>query len=51
MTPIGRCVSYTVWGFTDRHSWIPNTFNNPPEGSGCLWDADYHPKKSLRTVQ
>jgi endo-1,4-beta-xylanase len=46
-----HCLSFTVWGFTDRHSWIPGTFNNPPQGSGCLWDADYHPKKSLRTVQ
>ncbi|WP_432842919.1 endo-1,4-beta-xylanase [Dactylosporangium sp. CA-092794] len=46
-----HCLSFTVWGFTDKYSWIPNWFKNPPEGSGCLWDAAYHPKKSLRTVQ
>ncbi|GAB3855686.1 endo-1,4-beta-xylanase [Dactylosporangium cerinum] len=46
-----RCLSFTVWGFTDKYSWIPNWFKNPPEGSGCLWDAAYQPKKALRTVQ
>ncbi|MFG2039978.1 endo-1,4-beta-xylanase [Dactylosporangium sp. NPDC048998] len=46
-----HCLSFTVWGFTDKYSWIPNWFKNPPEGSGCLWDAAYQPKKSLRTVQ
>ncbi|MFI5912299.1 endo-1,4-beta-xylanase [Dactylosporangium sp. NPDC051541] len=46
-----HCLSFTVWGFTDKHSWIPTWFTNPPEGAGCLWDANYQPKKSLRTVQ
>ncbi|MET7423417.1 endo-1,4-beta-xylanase [Dactylosporangium sp. NPDC005555] len=46
-----HCLSFTVWGFTDKHSWIPGWFKNPPEGLGCLWDAAYNPKKSLRTVQ
>ncbi|WP_327009982.1 endo-1,4-beta-xylanase [Dactylosporangium sp. NBC_01737] len=46
-----HCLSFTVWGFTDKYSWIPNWFKNPPEGAGCLWDAAYNPKKSLRTVQ
>ncbi|GAA2388305.1 endo-1,4-beta-xylanase [Dactylosporangium salmoneum] len=46
-----HCLSFTVWGFTDRHSWIPGWFKNPPEGAGCLWDAGYQPKKALRTVQ
>jgi endo-1,4-beta-xylanase len=46
-----HCLSFTVWGFTDKYSWIPNWFKNPPEGLGCLWDASYNPKKSLRTVQ
>jgi endo-1,4-beta-xylanase len=46
-----HCLSFTVWGFTDKHSWIPGWFKNPPEGAGCLWDANYQPKKSLRTVQ
>jgi endo-1,4-beta-xylanase len=46
-----HCLSFTVWGFTDKHSWIPTWFDDPPEGLGCLWDASYRPKKSLRTVQ
>ena len=26
------CISFTVWGFTDKYSWIPGVF--PGEGSG-----------------
>ena len=46
-----HCLSITVWGFTDKYSWIPTWFTNPPEGDGLLWDANYQPKRTLRTVQ
>jgi len=46
-----HCLSFTVWGVTDKYSWIPNWFKNPPEGDGLLWDANYQPKRTLRTVQ
>jgi endo-1,4-beta-xylanase len=29
---VPRCVSFTTWGFTDAHSWVPGTFSG--QGSG-----------------
>ncbi|AGZ41879.1 endo-1,4-beta-xylanase [Actinoplanes friuliensis] len=37
-----RCVSYTLWGFTDRYSWVPDVFDG--EGSATPLDADLVPK-------
>lgn len=34
--------SWTLWGFTDRHSWIPRQFRG--YGAGLPWDEDYQPK-------
>jgi endo-1,4-beta-xylanase len=39
---VQRCNSLTVWGFTDRYSWIPSAF--PGWGEACLFDASFHPK-------
>ncbi|GAA0898019.1 endo-1,4-beta-xylanase [Virgisporangium ochraceum] len=39
---VERCVSYTVWGFTDRYSWVPYAY--PGWGDACLFDGDYQPK-------
>lgn len=33
---VTRCVGVTVWGWSDKYSWIPNTF--PGEGSAHLTD-------------
>lgn len=46
-----HCLSFTVWGFTDRHSWIPGWFTNPPEGMANLYDENYQPKRAYRMVQ
>ncbi|MEV4631024.1 endo-1,4-beta-xylanase [Micromonospora sp. NPDC049523] len=46
-----RCLSFTVWGFTDRHSWIPGWFENPPEGLATLYDENYQPKRAYNTVK
>jgi endo-1,4-beta-xylanase len=35
---VRRCVGFTVWGFTDRHSWVPGFFTG--EGSACLFDEN-----------
>jgi endo-1,4-beta-xylanase len=37
-----RCRAVTVWGFTDRYSWIPGAF--PGFGRGHLWDDVFAPK-------
>ncbi len=39
---VSRCVEFTTWGFTDRHSWVPGTF--PGEGAACLFDETLKPK-------
>ena len=39
---VSRCVEFTTWGFTDRHSWVPDTF--PGEGAACLYDSGLRPK-------
>jgi endo-1,4-beta-xylanase len=44
-----RCISFTVWGFTDRYSWVPATF--PGEGSANLLTEDYQPKAAYDAVR
>jgi endo-1,4-beta-xylanase len=39
---VRRCVSYTVWGFSDKYSWIPLAY--PGWGNACMFDAVFHPK-------
>lgn len=46
---VPRCVSYTVWGFTDRYSWVPQAW--PGYGDACLFDADYRPKAAYRQLR
>ncbi|MFF8996501.1 endo-1,4-beta-xylanase [Streptomyces achromogenes] len=44
-----HCISFTVWGFTDKYSWVPDTF--PGEGAANLFDEDYRAKPAYRTLQ
>jgi len=46
-----HCLSFTVWGFTDKHSWVPNWFTNPPEGLATLYDENYQPKRAYNIVK
>ncbi|MDP9842148.1 endo-1,4-beta-xylanase [Streptosporangium lutulentum] len=46
-----RCLSYTVWGLTDKHSWVPSWFSNPPEGLATLYDESYLPKRAYNVVK
>ena len=43
------CISFTVWGFTDKYSWIPGVFSG--EGQANLYDEDYQPKSAYAAVQ
>ncbi len=43
---VPRCRSLTVWGFTDRHSWIPD--NQPGFGRATLLDDELEPKPAYR---
>ncbi|MEU4478963.1 endo-1,4-beta-xylanase [Micromonospora sp. NPDC023966] len=44
-----HCLSFTVWGFTDKHSWVPGTFSN--EGLANLYDENYQPKRAYQLVK
>ncbi len=46
-----HCLSYTVWGFDDGHSWVPGTFKDPLEGMANLYDASYQPKLAYYLVK
>ena len=45
---VPRCRSITVWGFTDRYSWIAD--NYPGWGAADLLDADLAAKPACTTV-
>lgn len=45
---VRRCVSYTVWGFSDKYSWVPNA--QPDAGAACLFDTDFRPKPAYDAV-
>jgi len=44
-----RCTSFTVWGFTDRYSWIPGWFEG--QGAANLLDEDFAPKPAYDAVR
>jgi endo-1,4-beta-xylanase len=46
---VRRCISYTVWGFTDAHSWVPSFFAG--EGAACLYDENLQPKPAYFAVR
>ena len=46
-----HCLSFTVWGFTDKHSWVPGWFTDPPEGLATLYDENYQPKRAYDAVK
>lgn len=45
---VPRCVEFTTWGYTDRHSWVPGTF--PGEGAACLFDTNLRPKPAYTRI-
>ncbi|WP_374204279.1 endo-1,4-beta-xylanase [Streptomyces sp. HPF1205] len=44
-----HCISFTVWGFTDKYSWVPGVFTG--EGAANLLDESFQPKPAFRAVQ
>jgi endo-1,4-beta-xylanase len=44
-----RCVSYTLWGFTDRYNWVPGVFDG--EGEATPLTADYERKPAYRSIR
>lgn len=46
---VRHCISFTVWGFTDAHSWVPGVFAG--EGAACLYDENLRPKPAYFAVR
>jgi len=44
-----ECVGITVWGISDRDSWVPSVF--PGKGEADLYDSNLAPKPALAAVQ
>lgn len=45
---VERCVGITVWGVSDRYSWVPGTFNG--EGDALLWNNNFQKKQAYTSV-
>ncbi|MBC6458205.1 endo-1,4-beta-xylanase [Actinomadura sp. HBU206391] len=45
---VRRCVEFTVWGFTDRHSWVPGWFEG--EGAACIFDEALNRKPAYNAL-
>lgn len=39
---VKRCVGMTVWGISDKYSWVPDAFKT--EGAALLWNESYNKK-------
>jgi endo-1,4-beta-xylanase len=44
-----RCNSFTVWGFTDKYSWVPGFFDG--EGAANLLDENFAAKPAYSELQ
>ncbi|MGW4110815.1 endo-1,4-beta-xylanase [Actinosynnema sp. NPDC004786] len=47
LTP--RCLSFTVWGYTDKYSWVPGWFEG--EGAADILDENYAAKPAHRALR
>ncbi|GAA3443861.1 endo-1,4-beta-xylanase [Planomonospora venezuelensis] len=45
---VSRCSGVTVWGFTDKYSWVPDTF--PGQGAALIYDENYGKKPAYTAV-
>jgi endo-1,4-beta-xylanase len=44
-----KCVSFTVWGYTDKYSWVPGFFTG--QGAANLLDENFAAKPGYRELQ
>ena len=42
---VEQCTAFVMWGFTDRHSWIPGATGHPD--APLIFDAVYRPKPAF----
>ncbi|WP_327657074.1 endo-1,4-beta-xylanase [Streptomyces sp. NBC_00483] len=46
---VKRCVGITLWGYSDRHSWIPGVFDG--EGAALPWDDNLRHKPAYDAIR
>jgi endo-1,4-beta-xylanase len=46
---VRSCISFTVWGFDDRDSWVPGFFTG--EGYADIYDVNLNPKAAYTDLQ
>ena len=46
---VRSCISYTLWGFTDRYSWVPGVFTG--QGSATPFDENLNPKPAYDSMR
>jgi len=46
---VARCKNFTVWGISDRYSWIPGVFEG--QGGALLWDENYQTKPAYDALR
>ncbi|KAH8100978.1 glycoside hydrolase superfamily [Cristinia sonorae] len=42
------CVGVTIWDFTDKYSWVPQTFSG--QGEACPWDQNLQRKPAFQGI-
>lgn len=45
---VEECVGVTVWQFTDKYNWVPESFDT--EGDACLWSKDYERRPAYDAI-
>ncbi len=45
-----NCSGLSVWGYTDKYSWITTFHAFPGDTDACLFDADLKPKKACVSI-
>ncbi|MFI7703793.1 endo-1,4-beta-xylanase [Nonomuraea sp. NPDC049480] len=45
---VTACAGVTIWGFTDKYSWVPDTFQG--QGAALIYNENYQQKPSYTAV-
>ncbi|MET7331311.1 endo-1,4-beta-xylanase [Nonomuraea sp. NPDC005650] len=45
---VTACAGVTIWGFTDKYSWVPDTFSG--QGAALIYNESYQQKPSYTAV-
>ena len=45
---VTRCQGVTIWGITDKYSWVPGVFSG--QGAALVWDDSYNKKPAYAAI-